>query len=141
MKEEFVCGQEYWPLIPNGTYEVQCIKYDRKFVLGKARKLFLHFIIIEPGEHFGKKIFMAFNIPYDTKIRPGSKYYKTWVMVNGYRKPSRNATMSPRLFMNKVFKVKTRTAKPKHNDREMPEDFHYSVVDSIIEVVVNETTA
>lgn len=136
MNDEFFCGQDYWPLIPNGTYEAQCIKFDSKFVLGKARKLFLTFKIIDEWEHYGKLIFMAFNMPYDKKIRPGSKYYKTWVMVNGYRKPSRNATMSPRLFKNKIFKIKTRTVKPKdHNDREMPEDFHYSVVDSIIEVV------
>ena len=43
--------------------------------------------------------------------------------------------MSPRLFLNKIYRVKTRTVKPKHNEEEMPQSFWYSVVDKIIEVV------
>ena len=74
-------------------------------------------------------------MPYDMKIKTGSKYYKTWTMVNGWNKPTRNAKMSPRLFKNKIFKVKTRTVKPQHNGNEMPEHFWYSVVDEIVEVV------
>ena len=83
-----------------------------------------------------KEIFQAYNIPYDEKIRPGSKYYKTWVMVNGWRKPSRNAKMSPRLFLNKIYKIKTRTVKPQHNNKPMPQNFWYSCVDEIVEVTV-----
>ncbi len=133
--EEFVFREEYKPLIPNGTYEAQCIKYDSKFCLGKARKLFLHFAILEHGEHNKKQIFMAFNMPYNKRIRQGSKYFKTWCMVNDWRLPSRNAKMSPRLFLNKIYKVKTRTVKPNHNGKEMPREFWYSVVDKIVEVI------
>lgn len=115
-------------------YEVQCIRFDNSFVLGKARKLFLHFVILM-GPHEGKQIFQAFNVPYNERIKAGSKYYKTWVMVNGWMKPSRNATMSPRLFLNRVFRVKTRTVKPKHNGAEMPKQFYYSVVDEIVKVM------
>ena len=77
MSDEFVFREQYKPLIPNGTYEAQCIKYDSKFCLGKARKLFLHFQILEDGENYGNQIFMAFNMPYNRKIRQGSKYFKT----------------------------------------------------------------
>lgn len=133
--KEFVCSDNYRPLIPNGTYEAQCIKYDNKFVLGKTLKVFLIFKILDLGEHQGKQIFQAFNMPYDRKIKMGSKYYKTWCMVNGWNKPSRNAKMSPRLFINKIFKIKTRTTKPLHNGKEMPENFRYSVVDAILEVI------
>jgi len=56
-------------------------------------------------------------------------------MVNGWRKPSRNAKMSPRIFLNKICRIKNRTVKPLHNKKEMPEDFWYSVVDEIIEVI------
>lgn len=133
--EDFICGEDYRPLIPNGAYQAQCFKYDSSFLLGKARKLFLHFRIIEPGEHHGANVFMAFNMPYDHKIKQGSKYYKTWVMVNGWAKPSRRTKMSPRLFLNKVYKVKTRVVKPSHNGKEMPQAFWYSVVDSIVEVI------
>ena len=134
MRYDFVCAENYMPLIPEGNYEAQCINYDSAFI-AKRRKTFLHFRILEPGPHSGKQIFMAFNMPDEKKIRMGSKYYKTWCMVNGWKKPSKNAKMSPRIFKNKIYKIKTRPVKPKHHGKEMPEDFWYSVVDEIIEVV------
>jgi len=133
--EDFICGNDYWPLIPNGVYEAQCIKYDNKFVLGKTKKTFLTFRIVSLSEHQGKEIFQAFNMPYDGKIKTGSKYYKTWCMVNDWRRPSRNAKMSPRIFLNKIYRIKTRTVRPLHNKKEMPQDYWYSVVDEIIEVI------
>ena len=132
--EEFISDEKYRELIPDGKYEAQCVHCDGKFCLGKARKLFLIFKIIESGDYFGKQVFMAFNMPYSGKVSAGSKYFKNWVMVNGWQKPSRNATMSPRLFLNKIYIVKTRTVKPLHNGKEMPEAFCYAVVDEIIEV-------
>jgi hypothetical protein len=110
------------------------VGYDSKFCLGKTRKTFLNFKIISEGKHHGTKIFMAFNMPYNGRIKTGSKYYKTWCMVNDWQKPSRNAKMSPRIFLNKIYKVKTRTVKPPHNGKEMPKQFWYSVVDEIKEV-------
>ncbi len=133
--QDYVCADDYKPLIPNATYTAQCIKYDSKFILGKTRKVFLNFKILTFGDCEGKEIFMAFNMPYNGKIKTGSKYYKTWVLVNNWRKPSRNAKMSPRMFLNKVYKIRTRTVKPRHNGQEMPRDFRYSVVDEIMEVV------
>jgi hypothetical protein len=130
--KDYVCDDDYKPLIPNGTYTAQCIKYDNKFVLGKTKKLFLNFVILSEGEYHGKRIFQAFNMPYNGRIKTGSKYYKTWCMVNRWQKPSRNAKMSAWLFLNKIYKIKTRTVKPLHNKKEMPESFWYSVVDEII---------
>ena len=134
MMAKYVCGPDNKVLLPNGRYEVQCIKYDDKFFLGKTQKLFLNFRVII-GEFEGSEIFMAFNMPFDKKIKTGSKYYKTWCMVNKWQKPSRNAKMSPRLFLNKVYKVKTRTVRPLHNGNPMPEQFWYSVIDEILEVI------
>ena len=132
---DFVCDANYRALIKDGTYEAQCTKYDSSFVLGKARKLFLHFKIVSEGEYHGVKLFQAFNMPYDMRIKAGSKYYKTWVKVNGWMRPSRNAIMSPRLFINKIYKIKTRTVKPLSNGKKMPDTFWYSVVDEMVEVV------
>jgi hypothetical protein len=134
--KDFICEDDSKILVPDGKYEAQCIGFNTKFCLGKTRKTFLNFKITTEGKQFGIKLFMAFNRRYDGQIRTGSKYYKTWCMVNGWQKPSRGAKMSPRLFKNKIFKIKTRTVKPKHNDKEMPSDFWYSVVDQILEVVV-----
>jgi len=123
---------------PYSNYEAQCFKYDSNFHLGKTRKTFLFFKILDHGPHFGKQIFMAFNMPFDKKIKTGSKYYKTWCMVNGWKKPSKNAKMSPKLFKNKIYRIKSRTVKPKHYRDEMPKDFWYSVVDGILEVVAGK---
>jgi hypothetical protein len=134
---DIVCAEDYWPLIPDAAYEAQPLRYNYKSY-GKTKKLFLHFRITSMGEHLGKEIFMVFNMPTDGKLRLGHKYYKTWVLVNAWKIPSRNTRMSPRLFLNKSYKIKTRTVKPKHNDKEMPSDFCYSVVDQILEVTTNE---
>ena len=135
MKKDYSCNDDYHPLVPDGIYEAQCVAVDSSFLMGKARKLFLHFKITTQGQFQGTKLFMAFNMPNDKKIRPGSKYYKTWVHVNGWEKPGRNTTMSPRIFKNKIFRIKTRTVSPKHNGKTMPATYEYSVVDSIIDVV------
>ena len=133
---DFICDDDYKPLIQDGKYEAQCVGYNTNFCLGKARKLFLIFRILAEGEHYDKNLFMAFNMPYNGRIKTGSKYYKTWCMVNGWQRPSRNAKMSPRLFLKKIYKVKTRTVKPLYNGKkEMPEQFWYSVVDEIIGVI------
>jgi len=76
MGNEFVCiDDKEW--VPDGEYMVQCFAYDNSFCFGKNRKTFLKFRIINQGEHDNKEIFMAFNMPYDKKIKTGSKYYKT----------------------------------------------------------------
>jgi hypothetical protein len=61
--KDFVCDDDYRPLIPDGVYEAQCIGYDSKFLFGKVRKTFLDFKILTEGEHFGTELFMAFNMP------------------------------------------------------------------------------
>jgi len=103
--------------------------------MGKNKKLFVIFKILNVGEHYGKTIMLVYNMPFSSGPRAGSKYYKDWVFLNGYKKPSRNAKMSPRIFQNKRMLIKTRTSKPKRNKKEMPETFWYSVVDQIIEVI------
>jgi len=127
-EEKFTYAGDY-PLIENGTYEAQCIDSHDVFIC-KTRKRILRFKITI-GKYQGVKLSMFFNIPYDKQVRQGSKYYKNWVAVNNWQKPTRNANLSPRLFRNKVFKIETRTVTPEHNKKPMPREFWYSVVDSI----------
>ena len=72
-RTEYVCDQDYKVLLPDGLYEAQCISFNDSFVLAKARKLFLTFKILDPGPCYEKEIFMAFNMPYNKKIKGGSK--------------------------------------------------------------------
>jgi len=133
---DYICAEDYRDWIPDGFYEATCFNYNDKFCLGKSRKLFLNFKIVEPGKGNGVKLFKAYNMPYNKKVSTGSNYYKDWVMVNGWQKPSRNAKLSPRIFLNKVYRVKTRTVRQKRGDKVMPKAFQYSVVDYIVEVVL-----
>jgi hypothetical protein len=91
-------------------------------------------MILTEGEHYGKKLFMAFNMPYNGRIKTGSKYYKTWCMVNGWQRPSRNTKMSARIFKNKVYTIETRIVMPEHNSEPMPKQYWYSIVDKILKV-------
>jgi len=132
---EFVCDKNPYPVIPDGIYEAICFKHDKAYY-GKSLKLFLHFEIIAPSEYKEIKVFLPFNMPNDGRLAQGSKYYKTWVMVNDWKQPTRNAKLAPRIFINKVFKVETCKAKPKDNGGiEMPESQHYSKVNRIVEVI------
>jgi hypothetical protein len=95
---EFVCAQDPRPAIPDAVYEAQCIGFETGNAFGKGKKLFLKFVITS-GEYQGTELFMPFNMPFDGKIKPGMKFYKCWLLVNGDRPPSRNAKMSPKKFL------------------------------------------
>jgi hypothetical protein len=136
---EFVCDDNPHPCIPDGIYDAVCFKNDKAYYYGSL-KLFLHFKIIAPAEYKGTKIFLPFNMPNNGRLSQGSKYYKTWVMVNGWMKPSRNTEMKPRIFMKKVFKIKTCKVNPCHNGKEMPANHQYSKVKEIVEVVTGAKT-
>lgn len=126
--EDFVCGQDYRPWVPDGEFEAECFDFKPGYYI-KTPKLYLNFRLLnEPYEDV--ELFMSFNMPYNGSVPIGSRYYKTWAKVNG-KKPSRNTKMSPRIFLHKIYKVKTRTVKPKDGGEELPEDFHYSIIDSI----------
>jgi hypothetical protein len=130
---EYFSGSSY-PLIPPGIYSATCEGREERFMFGKTRKLFLHFKITTEGEHQGKKLFMAFNLPKNKKLALGSKYYKNWCLANNWQRPSRNCVMGTKTFMRKNFDVQVRTVEPKHNGKKMPQTFHYSVVDQLTQL-------
>jgi hypothetical protein len=126
--EDIVCAQDYRCLVPDGVFVAECVECQQGHY-GRIPKLYLKFKLTErPYE--GVELFMSFNMPFSGRIPVGSKYYKIWAKING-RLPSQNAKMSPRIFLNKLYKIKTRTVKPKDGGEELPEDFHYSIIDSI----------
>ena len=129
-----ILAPEAWPRISDGLYEAQCVKYE--YGQRPYSKLYLKFKITEPGEHIGRILFKPYNIPKNgKKWAQSSFYYKDWVMVNNWQPPSRNAKMSPKIFLNKIFKIRTRTTKPKRDGKEMPEQCWYSLVDVMVEVI------
>lgn len=125
---ELVAGEDYPPLLPDGEYIAQCVRTDWGQYRGSP-KIYLRLRILE-GEYRNEEVFMAFNVPSDGRFYPGSKYYKAWTLARGNRPPSRNAKMSPSVFKNKVFRIRTRVVE-KSDD---PNHIKYSVADEIIEV-------
>jgi hypothetical protein len=120
----------YYEYVPEGEYRARCIDYSEPIPYHGTRKLFLNFeLLTQPWT--GKRLFMPFNVGFNNRVRPGSKYFKAWCLANGDRLPSRNALMSARIFKGKKFLIVTRTVIPKRAGEDMSFDFHYSVVDSL----------
>ena len=133
---QFKAADNPRPLIPEGFYEAACIKCDTAYFC-RSPKLFLHFEIIESDLHSGVKLFMPFSMPPDGKLTPGRKYYKAWIRVKGCKQPSRNATMSPKMFLNKLYKIKVKTVKTMDKAGELP-GLKYSLVEYIVEALTGK---
>lgn len=128
-------ADESRPLIPEGIYQVCCIRIEKGASHFRSLKMFLTFQIVTPGQYMGTELFMAINL-IDTrtgkqfkKVPRGSKYYEQWVIANNNNLPCRKDRMSSSIFKNGVFEAVVRTVKPKFEDgTPKPNCFHYSVV-------------
>lgn len=135
-KEDDFVADEIRALIPEGAYQVCCIRIEKGASHFRSLKMFLGFKIITPGEYMDTELFMAMNL-IDTKtgkpfkkVPRGSKYFEQWVIANKNIHPLRKDRMSPAIFRNGIFEAVVRTVKPKFPDgTEKPACFHYSVVD------------
>jgi len=111
------------PIVPEGTYKVRCIKFEKGSYHGTV-KIYLRFHIIEPCKYEGTELFMAMNA-FKT-VSPGSKYYGQWVIANDNIKPARKDRMTPLIFKDCIFNAAVRTVIPKHKYGS-----YYSVIDSL----------
>jgi|SRR5208337_1252177 len=135
-KEDDFEADETRPLIPEGSYQVCCIRIEKGASHFRSLKMFLIFKIVTPGQYMDTELFMAMNLintktgkPFK-KVPRGSKYFEQWVIANNNIHPRRKDRMSSTIFKNSVFEAIVRTVKPKFPDgTEKPECFHYSVVD------------
>ena len=103
-------------------------------------KFYLTFTLLDDA-HAGIALPMFFRPSHF----PTSRYYRAWLIANG-RPPSRNARLSPRVFVNKVFRVLVETVKPRiqitgENGKqrpgpEYPATHHYSKVSALLSLEV-----
>ncbi len=103
-------------------------------------KIYLTFALLDDA-HAGIELPMFFR----PSRFPTSRYYRAWLIANG-RPPSRNARLSPRVFLNKVFRVLVETVKPRiqitgENGKqrpgpEYPATLHYSKVSALLSLEV-----
>jgi hypothetical protein len=133
--EEYFEANDHRPLIPEGTYDVCCIKIGEGVSHYNSLKLFLTFRIISQGQYEGIELAMYINVTYSKtgkrykQVPRGSKYFQQWVIANNNNLPARHDKMSRIKFKNAVFEAVIKTVKPKFPDgTEQPECFHYSKV-------------
>lgn len=126
------------PLIPENEYLAQCIEF-RVIRYFDSYRLRLWFKIIE-GQYSDTILEMFLNL-MDGKtgnrfksVPPASNYYKNWCIANYCRQPGRRDRMTPKIFLNGIFRVKVRSATPRYpNSKErMPDGMQYSVVAYLI---------
>jgi len=133
---EYYAADDNYALIPEDEYYAECTEYKSQEYDGTKKKLYLRFEIFSNGngDEVIESVYMSFNMPLNRRIGTRSKYYQVWRMVHG-KSPTRNARLSPIIFMNKFYKIKTRTVKQYKNGEVRPEDKQYSVVDEIMMVI------
>jgi len=142
-KDDDFEADEIRPLIPEGSYQVCCIRIDKAASHFKTFKMFLSFKIVSPGLYMGTELFMAMNLidkktgkPFK-KVPRGSKYFEHWVIANNNIHPHRKDRMSSKIFKEGIFEAVVRTVRPKFQDgTEKPECFHYSIVDYLKRKIV-----
>lgn len=130
---DFIFAGNY-AYVPDDAYEAVYTKWSKSEFYGN-KKIYLWFQIIH-GQYQGTKIFMPFNL--HKSIRRGCKYYAAWVLANGGIKPKANNRLSPKVFENKVFSIKTRTVIKGRKQESLDSDEKYSVVDELIGISVGK---
>ncbi len=136
---EVDCTIDRPPLVPEGDYEVALVRVDKRKNLYGRTKMFLHFQILNAGEHSGAILFMSVNFPENGKFSISSKFLQQWAIAAG-QAPRRHDRLSTRVFRNKIFLGRVRTVtKFVHSSRKLMDrdpDTYYSVLDHLIERLV-----
>ena len=130
--ERIQAWKENHTKIPDGNYVLRCV-HAGKFKYHSVIKIVLFFEVFESGEFEGKLIPMFFTLPSNGKIPQGSKYFKYWVMVNGWKRPERNRLkeMPISRFFGPGFNGVVVTVKKDSAGEDQNEIFHYSKIESL----------
>lgn len=127
---EPVCEDAPHPRYQPGIYQARCIAAvvyrDPRFRRYVAR---LKLQLVPDGS-----IVFAFrNLGSGEKpvVKRGSEYRRDWIIAHG-EQPRKRQTLSPRVFINKIFRVRIDDVKKRHDGREHPDAEVYSTVKEVI---------
>jgi hypothetical protein len=133
---EHACQVDVPPLIPAGDYEVMFLRAEQKKKLwGGHGRVFMHFKISQAGPYLGVVLFMSATLPPAGRFSLSSKFLQQWCLAAG-RRPARYDRLSTAVFRNKIFLARVRTVTKDTEGEERAKDWHYSVVDRLLEVRV-----
>lgn len=130
---QYYAADDFRPLLDDAEYLARCVGFKTSYFDKNRHKLFLEFEVI-CGNNDRVTLYLPFNIPNDSKICSGSKYFRSWKKVHG-KAPSRNAVMTPKIFINKIYKVRTKTVKNYFDGELRDKSKYYSIIDKITEVI------
>jgi len=120
--------------IPDGDqYEVAFLRAEQARQWG-GPKIFLWFQMLNSGEWYGQKFYMACNVPSKGRWTASCKYWRAWVLAAN-RRPTRADRMSTTVFRNKVFQVRMRKVLKTANQIDRTSAQQYSVVDELLAVL------
>lgn len=135
--DDAVAVDGWKPLLPEEWYEAKYLGHETALVFNAA-KVFMHFEIVQHGEHMGKRLFRAFRArKLIGRPRKGGKFvahsngelYQTLARLLDVKLRADRITFRPLRQM--LFRIKTRTVRTDHKQREIPEQSRYSVIDEI----------
>lgn len=140
-----VRGRPYWPRIPDGEYLALCSRthWDRNSRT-YGERIYIYFCILE-GPQAGTELRMICR----PSGFPTSNYYRAWSIAHDGPPRSRHTRLSHRIFVGKVFGVRTATVRPRHRitgpDGKarwgdfLPKHLWYSKIESLLSLeVTNE---
>ncbi len=128
----------FWPLLPEAEYLATYTHHDTKWVFNTA-KVFVHFKVVEPGEHYGRRIYRPYRAKAligkpgkngRFKLVPRSELFLTMCRLDeGKQRPDR---ISLRRLQNVLIRITVRTVTKDYKQRPLPESLLYSVVDELL---------
>ncbi len=131
--------------VTDAEYLATCVKAfgPHKSIYGNT--VYLTFRIVE-GQYAGQTIpmFLRFS------TFPTSNFFRCWCIANEGL-PSRNARLSPRMFLGKTYTIRTVTVRPRQritgkdgkirSGDPLPDFFSYSKVDCLVRLEINPDSA
>ena len=127
------------PLLPDGIYEARYLGHATAYVFSTP-KVFLRFEIIQPGDHFGAKLFAAYRVKAlvgkagpngRLKVSRGGELLRMLSRVFEIKtRPDRISLVDLRAC---VLRVQVRTVTQDYRQRELPTWRRYSKVSDVIE--------
>ena len=141
MNENLTIDDKYnYQILPDGEYETYCYKQELASYIGKNKKLYLHFKVLDLGENIDKEIMKVYN----TKLKVTSGGRKSLCLSPSsdlaydiftlFPDLNRYDRLSGKIFVGKKFLVSTRVVKSDYKQRVKPKQLQYSVIDKILKV-------
>lgn len=122
--------------IPEGKYDAFCYATEKGRSWGYRESIYVKFRLIG-GKYDETEIFMVCTFQERSEINHRHKYFQQFSIANG-GPPEKGQKLSPKIFLNKSFRVLVRDTKRKFSNKEpMPSFMQYSVVDTILNEVTD----